>query len=74
MLKMTVKKGEIRIFNNNGVAEAYCYNNDTKSWDKMGEVLGKKDNKKYYNVRIILIKREIRILKQENTISSSMWI
>ena len=54
MKKMTGKEGEIRIFNNNGVAEAYCYKLDIKVWQKIGEVLGKKDNKKYYPVNFIL--------------------
>ena len=40
------KEGEIRVFNNNGLAEAYVFKGDT--WEKIGEVLGTKENKKYY--------------------------
>jgi len=49
-MRMVGKEGEIRIFNNNGVAEAYVYKSDLKTWQKIGEVLGKKETKKYYPV------------------------
>lgn len=43
---MKSKEGEIHIFNNNGVAEAYCYKEG--KWEKVGEVLGTKQNKNFY--------------------------
>jgi hypothetical protein len=49
MDKINPKEGEIRVFNNNGVAEAYCFKD--RKWDKIGEVLGTKgdkNDKKYY--------------------------
>jgi hypothetical protein len=46
MTKLKPKEGEIRIFNNNGVAEAYCFKEG--KWEKIGEVLGTKTDKKYY--------------------------
>lgn len=51
-LKLVGKEGEIRIFNNKGTAEAYCYKSDIRTWQKIGDVLGKKDNKKYYAVKL----------------------
>lgn len=42
------KDGEISVFNNNGQAEAYVYNKSEKKWDKVGNVLGTKEGKKYY--------------------------
>jgi hypothetical protein len=46
MTKIYPKEGEIRVFNNNGIAEAYCFKD--KKWEKIGEVLGTKSDKKYY--------------------------
>ena len=42
------KEGEIRVFNNQGLAEAYVYKSSERNWDKIGEVLGTKDTKKTY--------------------------
>jgi phospholipase A-2-activating protein len=40
------KEGEIRVFNNGGLAEAYVFKGS--NWEKIGEVLGTKENKKFY--------------------------
>ena len=66
--KMKGKEGEIRIFNNNGVAEAYVYKASQNSWQMMGEVLGTKNDKKYYEVFNLIDFREIRLFQLENTI------
>lgn len=45
------KDGEIRMFNNSGKGEAYCYKKSEKKWELLGEVMGKKKDsktKKYY--------------------------
>lgn len=45
------KDGEIRMFNNFGKGEAYCYKKTEKKWELLGEIMGtKKDakEKKYY--------------------------
>lgn len=42
------KEGEIRVFNNQGNAEAYVYKSSERKWDKIGDVLGTKDTKKIY--------------------------
>ncbi|MCQ2820469.1 MAG: WD repeat PLAP family protein [archaeon] len=41
-----VKEGEIRLFNNNGKGEAYMFQGG--SWQLIGEVLGKKNDKRYF--------------------------
>ena len=43
-----IKEGEIRLFNNFGKAEAYCFKNN--SWQLLGEVMGQnpQSQKKYY--------------------------
>ena len=45
-----VKDGEIRLFNNFGKGEAYCYKASEKQWQLLGEVMGQKNapQKKYY--------------------------
>ena len=45
-----IKDGEIRLFNNFGKAEAYCYKASEKKWELLGEVMGQKSapQKKYY--------------------------
>ena len=45
-----VKDGEIRIFNNFGKAEAYCFKGSENQWQLLGEVMGQKPepSKKYY--------------------------
>lgn len=45
-----VKDGEIRLFNNFGKGEAYCYKESEKQWQLLGEVMGQKNtqSKKYY--------------------------
>jgi hypothetical protein len=47
MYNSPAKEGEIKVFNNNGNAEAYCYKNN--KWEKIGDVLGTKQNKHYYS-------------------------
>lgn len=42
------KDGEIRCFNNGGRGEAYMYKKSEKKWELIGEVMGKKNTKKYY--------------------------
>ena len=42
------KDGEIRLFNNNGKGEAYCYKQSERKWELLGEVMGKKESKKYW--------------------------
>jgi hypothetical protein len=46
MNKLNPKEGEIRVFNNGGNAEAYCYKGG--KWEMIGEVLGTKSSKTYY--------------------------
>ena len=45
-----IKDGEIRLFNNYGKGEAYCYKASEKKWELLGEVMGQKSTpqKKYY--------------------------
>ena len=45
-----VKDGEIRLFNNFGKGEAYCYKASENQWQLLGEVMGQsnKKTKKYY--------------------------
>ena len=45
-----IKDGEIRLFNNFGKAEAYCYKASENQWQLLGEVMGQsnKASKKYY--------------------------
>ena len=45
-----IKDGEIRLFNNFGKAEAYCYKLSEDKWELLGEVMGQKSapQKKYY--------------------------
>lgn len=43
------KEGEIRVFNNKGNAEAYVYKSSERKWEKIGDVLGTKEDKKYYS-------------------------
>ena len=44
------KDGEIRLFNNNGKGEAYCYKASERQWQLLGEVMGQNNapTKKYY--------------------------
>jgi phospholipase A-2-activating protein len=37
-----IKDGEIRLFNNFGKAEAYCYKKSEDKWELLGEVMGQK--------------------------------
>ena len=45
-----VKDGEIRLFNNFGKGEAYCYKASENQWQLLGEVMGQNSapSKKYY--------------------------
>jgi phospholipase A-2-activating protein len=45
-----IKDGEIRLFNNFGKAEAYCYKASENQWQLLGEVTGQNNapQKKYY--------------------------
>ena len=45
-----VKDGEIRLFNNFGKGEAYCYKASENQWQLLGEVMGQNNvpTKKYY--------------------------
>ena len=45
-----IKDGEIRLFNNFGKAEAYCYKESENQWQLLGEVTGQNNapQKKYY--------------------------
>ena len=45
-----IKDGEIRLFNNFGKAEAYCYKASENQWQLLGEVTGQNNapKKKYY--------------------------
>lgn len=46
MNSIDAKEGEIRVFNNEGTAEAYVFKD--RKWDKIGEVLGTKESKNNY--------------------------
>lgn len=43
---MSGKEGEIKVFNNQGTAEAYMFKEG--KWEKIGDVLGTKENKNNY--------------------------
>jgi phospholipase A-2-activating protein len=42
------KNGEIKCFKEGPVVNAYSWNEGTRSWDKIGEVVGSKEEKKFY--------------------------
>lgn len=57
-----VKDGEIRLFNNFGKGEAYCYKASENQWQLLGEVMGQSNQK----VKDII--QEMEYLKLENMI------
>eukprot|EP00930_Biecheleria_cincta_P097447 TRINITY_DN8915_c0_g1_i1.p1 TRINITY_DN8915_c0_g1~~TRINITY_DN8915_c0_g1_i1.p1 ORF type:complete len:761 (+),score=170.13 TRINITY_DN8915_c0_g1_i1:301-2283(+) len=42
------KNGEIKCFKDNGVVYAFSWNQGARQWDKIGEVVGQQEEKKFY--------------------------